>query len=116
MEDQILALEVADMWEFEDVRSRLISILQAKSMSLIDKICLGRRVRVASWIIEGYEGLCTQYESLPKEVGEKLGWKSHLEVAKLRENTTLWTPRGLRATIQDRFKDELMLDPTYKTP
>lgn len=125
MQDQIFALELADMWEFDEVRSKLITKLGSQALPAVERISLGRRLHLASWMKEGYKTLCTQHDPPSEEVGERLGWKSYLEVAKVRESTNTvraHDPFGRRlplgVSIEERieklFKEELRLDPTYK--
>lgn len=100
------------MWEFEDVRSNLINSLHAQPLSAVERISIGRLVHLAPWMIEGYQMLCCQSDPLSKEVGERLGWKSYREVAKLREGA--YGEVELNNRIEEVFEDELRLDPTYK--
>lgn len=117
-QDQVLALELADMWEFDDIRSELISSLtqNLKKPPAVDQVLLGRKVHVSAWIAEGYERLCEQRDPLPKEVGERLGWGCYIELAKLRELRGRSTAMGrpdVRRALMDAFNQELRLDPKY---
>lgn len=116
-QDQILALELADMWEFDDIRSELISSLNQNKPPAVDQVLLGRKVHVSAWIAEGYERLCEQRYPLPKEVGERLGWGCYIELAKLRERRRAVTGRlpDVRRALMDTFNEELRLDPKYNS-
>ncbi|EIM90897.1 uncharacterized protein STEHIDRAFT_118117 [Stereum hirsutum FP-91666 SS1] len=69
--DLILALELATMWEFDHIRDQAITELGPEPLAPLEQLLLGRRLRVAKWIRNAYERLCTQKELTPKGRGRE---------------------------------------------
>lgn len=115
--DLILALELATMWEFDHIRDQAITELGPEPLAPLEQLLLGRRLRVAKWIRNAYERLCTQKELPPKDVGEKIGWHAYGQVAKLRERVydKPISMKSIRAEVEEEFSQELIIDETYRT-
>lgn len=104
------------MWEFDHIRDQAITELGPQPLAPLEQLLLGRRLRVAKWIRNAYERLCTQKELPAKDVGEKIGWHAYGQVAKLRERV-YDKPMGMksiRAEVEEEFSLELMIDETYR--
>lgn len=104
------------MWEFDHIRDQAITELGPQPLAPLEQLLLGRRLRVAKWIRNAYERLCTQKELPPKDVGEKIGWHAYGQVAKLRERVhdKPMGMKSIRAEVEEEFSPELMIDETYR--
>lgn len=106
------------MWEFDHIRNQAITELGPRPLAPLEQLLLGRRLRVAKWIRNAYERLCTQKELPPKDAGEKIGWHAYGQVAKLRErvydSSIGVNLNSIRAQVEEEFSQELMIDETYR--
>lgn len=126
-------LKLADMWTLDELKTKAVqqcnNLLQGTPA--VNKITLGRRYKVADWMIDGYEALCRRREGLNATERAALGDDSAWKIVALREIAwisimdqsfyynsnspyNLYSNYGFRQEIERVFWDELRDDAKYR--
>ncbi|KAK7036478.1 hypothetical protein VNI00_011675 [Paramarasmius palmivorus] len=81
----ISVLKLATPWGFKDIRQRAITNISSSNEDFVERVELGRRYSVKSWVLEGLTGLSsTENALLPLEKLEELGLKTAMRLLYIR--------------------------------
>ncbi|TDL18048.1 hypothetical protein BD410DRAFT_728989 [Rickenella mellea] len=111
-EEWVSCLEFAAKWDFQSVRELAIrSLTTSTTFSPVDKIVIGRRLKIPSWLMPSYTELCNRREPLGMTDGFQLGMLDTLLISQTREKIRGFTTRhGYNDTaIADAFRDRVRL-------
>ncbi|KAG8912964.1 hypothetical protein FRC01_004811 [Tulasnella sp. 417] len=83
------ALHLATMWEFEDVRARLIKdmshIINQGGIEPLDRIEVSIQCRVSDWLHPAYEELCDREEGVTNDEAKRLGLDRLAAIYRVRD-------------------------------
>ncbi|KIO22956.1 hypothetical protein M407DRAFT_114204 [Tulasnella calospora MUT 4182] len=83
------ALHLATMWEFEDVRARLIKdmsqIINNDGIDPLDRVEVSIQCRVSSWLHPAYQELCDRAEGVKTEEAKRLGMDRLAAIYRVRD-------------------------------
>jgi hypothetical protein len=103
-------LKVSHQWSITRFHAYAIKQLDTLSLPAVDKLLLGRRYDVPSWIQPAFRRLCEQGAELSDEEGRKLGLEDVLLINRLRGQfrmpTVLRPDVERRKILDDAFTDQ----------
>ena len=69
------------------MRKTALQFLKHSGRTPIEKITLGRDLKISKWIIEGYQELCNidETNSITNEQAVNIGWESAFKLHQIRE-------------------------------
>ncbi|KAF8185898.1 hypothetical protein K438DRAFT_1535480, partial [Mycena galopus ATCC 62051] len=86
IEDWSTILELADRWEFAEVKSLAVRELEKLEMLDVDRIMLYRKYSIdETYLIPRYVALCERSEPLTVEEGLRLGMATVIPLSRARE-------------------------------
>ncbi|KAJ6520733.1 hypothetical protein B0H19DRAFT_1277873 [Mycena capillaripes] len=114
-EEWISVLHLASLWDFIEVRDlavQQLSLYAEGTLNATERIVLGRKHDVSSWLRSGYTELAKRKTPISSEEAAKIGWEVTLQICQLREAAV--APEGraknpyesvsLGTTFQAEFK------------
>ncbi|KAJ6593369.1 hypothetical protein B0H19DRAFT_1246152 [Mycena capillaripes] len=87
-EEWISVLHLASLWDFLEVRDLAIQQLAMYAegtLNATERIVLGRKYDVSSWLRSGYTELAKRKTPISLEEAAKIGWEVTLQICQLRE-------------------------------
>lgn len=100
------------MWYFINLKKIAISELDSLgTLTTLEKIVLGRKCGVSSWILSGYTELVSKAETLNDEEVEAVDYKTAVKLFRIREsrlNGIYHYSQGWADEIKRVFADELV--------
>jgi hypothetical protein len=99
------------MWNMDAIRELAIIQLSTTPSDPVARITLGKAYNVPLWLRLGYLHLILRQAPLSFEEGEKIGWRTAIQLCHLREdaanNPAKWVEKGYNNTVESAFEDEL---------
>ncbi|KAJ7596037.1 hypothetical protein C8J56DRAFT_1116439 [Mycena floridula] len=85
-EEWISVLNLASKWDFESIRELAIAHLELlmPSNRHVDRITVGHKYEISSWLVSAYMALCIREEPLSLEEGMKLGIEDTVRCGQVR--------------------------------
>ncbi|KAJ6537748.1 hypothetical protein B0H19DRAFT_1316502 [Mycena capillaripes] len=83
-EEWISVLHLASLWDFIEVRDLAVQQLSL-TLNATERIVLGRKHDVSSWLRSGYTELAKRKTPISSEEAAKIGWEVTLQICQLRE-------------------------------
>ncbi|KAF7356257.1 hypothetical protein MVEN_00957200 [Mycena venus] len=124
-DEWISVLKLSTQWYFLDIRNIAIEQLNNRNdVTSVDRIVLARQYDIPDWLRLGYTDLSRRDESISREVADKIGWETALQLCQVRERALR---RGrdssyylgnaeLDDTFEKEFKKAVMDSATYAYP
>lgn len=115
----ISVLKLSTVWRFLNLRKLSRAKLETIELKLTstEKIVLGRKVHISSWVIKGYEELVLGDETIQDEDAVEIGLLDTLWLFRIRERlvrgqvSRLWSDAGkpwsITMTLEETFQGEL---------
>ncbi|EAU91893.1 hypothetical protein CC1G_04660 [Coprinopsis cinerea okayama7 len=105
-DEWIVILKFASFWHFEDIKRMAMEELESIRLSPPEKICLAKRFYIAEWLLDGYEELIDNPQTMSMDVSEEIGHESAVRVFMCRENRQQYLREG-REYLKQVFAKEL---------
>lgn len=83
-EEWIAVLRLSTMWEFSAIRTFAIRELSKMELSAVEKITLGRELKVRHWLLEGFTTLAKSPGKLSLETLAPLSWETMARLLQLQ--------------------------------
>jgi hypothetical protein len=88
-EDWVAALKLSTMWEFWEVRQRVIEEMPKLHLEPLRQLFLGKEHNVLVWLERGFRGLIQRDEAMTAEevsgCAQTLGWATTAGILRLRD-------------------------------
>ncbi|KAG8913830.1 hypothetical protein FRC00_001490 [Tulasnella sp. 408] len=85
----VAALHLATMWDFEDLRTRLIKdmsqMIDDSGVDPLDRIEVSMQCRVSDWLHPAYQVLCDRTEGVTTEEAKRLGMDRLAAIYRVRD-------------------------------
>jgi hypothetical protein len=80
-------LTLATKWHYLGIRKAALQALQKMRRSAIEKVTLGRALKISRWLIEGYQELSNinDTKSITEEEAATIGWETTVKLQQIRE-------------------------------
>ncbi|VDB95558.1 unnamed protein product [Peniophora sp. CBMAI 1063] len=126
LHEWLSVVKLSTKWCLDELRVSAIVHCEAllpKDLSPIDRLVLGRELRIAEWMIKTYEEFGRRTALVDGQEREALGMAAYVKVVELRERSMRWTEKrrgrtraqyDFRRKVQELFGDELAMDKDYK--
>jgi len=109
----ISVLKLSTVWRFLNLRKLSREKLETTAelrLTSTEKIILGRKVHISSWVIEGYEELVLGDETIEDEDAVEIGLLDTLWLFRIRERLLrgrVPPPWPVAMTLEETFQGEL---------
>lgn len=105
-------LKLSSKWHLKDLRKVAIAELSQAGLAPIEQICLAREHGVSAWLLDGCERLVERGTELTEAEGEKIGWRTALQLSGLiisvvQSRLRPGPPQFVRAEVLQKFKAEV---------
>jgi len=109
----VSVLDLSTKWYFVEFRRLAIAKITTLCDDVIEKIRLGRKYRVYSWLFVGYEQLARRTEKISDDEAKIIGYLTTIFIYGVREkayshlHSAVYSPLDYKATICRTFAQEL---------